>query len=515
MLTALSIFSLAQLTAPVLPSPPPAIGREIIQSQEVRSLPGQLDEIPVFNSNSPELIQTEGILLSTFPPDGMAIPSAHINFPFTGRFDLFAHHIARGFTPDDTRTLYLGVIIHNPGPRTATVDILQAVSYLGQDAPFKDLPATVANPLGTVFSGPGSRTMNDVLRAQRQVDWPPLLVLAPGDSKMLVNVPIPLRRLAVPTNGTLLPGQIILPPRQLPPAVSINGGANGASSAGVGSAPAGSNSAAPVIDRRPLPTNGRSLLMRLWSSDPVYVASLAMFAPTTVDGNERVPTLAEWNGLLADGGLSGPRDFRPTPLDRQDVERFFYGRVAGVSQGTQWLAQLTDADNQTALTIPQAGQQFSYVISTVNRNTFGTGQVQSALMLARYGDTAYRAHGNYGIKYSLTLPLYNSSDQMQTVTLALQTPLQDETLREGLRFLESPEGQIFFRGTVRIRFTDDFGVPQTRYLHLVQRRGQQGQPLVQLRMPPGDRRLTQVEFLYPPDATPPQVLTVRTLENDR
>jgi hypothetical protein len=31
-------------------------------------------------------------------------------------------------------------------------------------------------------------------------------------------------------------------------------------------------------------------------------------------------------------------------------------------------------------------------------------------------------------------------------------------------------------------------------------------------MPPSDQRLVQVDFLYPPDATPPQVLTVKTLE---
>jgi hypothetical protein len=30
----------------------------------------ELDSIRVFNSNSPEVVQTEGILLSTFPPEG-------------------------------------------------------------------------------------------------------------------------------------------------------------------------------------------------------------------------------------------------------------------------------------------------------------------------------------------------------------------------------------------------------------------------------------------------------------
>lgn len=53
-----SLTLLAQATPPV---------NEIVQPQQVRPLPGQLDKIPVFNSNSPELILNEGILLSTFP----------------------------------------------------------------------------------------------------------------------------------------------------------------------------------------------------------------------------------------------------------------------------------------------------------------------------------------------------------------------------------------------------------------------------------------------------------------
>jgi hypothetical protein len=53
-------------------------------------------------------------------------------------------------------------------------------------------------------------------------------------------------------------------------------------------------------------------------------------------------------------------------------------------------------------------------------------------------------------------------------------------------------------------------VPQTRYVHLVQRRGQQGEPLVKLEMKSGEKRLVEVDFIYPPDASPPQVLTVKT-----
>jgi hypothetical protein len=47
------------------PKPEPQI---IVQPGEIRPLPGKLDNIPVFNSNSPEWIKNEGILLSTSPP---------------------------------------------------------------------------------------------------------------------------------------------------------------------------------------------------------------------------------------------------------------------------------------------------------------------------------------------------------------------------------------------------------------------------------------------------------------
>jgi hypothetical protein len=45
---------------------------------------------------------------------------------------------------------------------------------------------------------------------------------------------------------------------------------------------------------------------------------------------------------------------------------------------------------------------------------------------------------------------------------------------------------------------------------LMMRRGERGKSLVTLTMPPSDRRVVQFDFLYPADATPPQVLTVTT-----
>jgi hypothetical protein len=399
------------------------------------------------------LVLNQGILLSTFPAEGKRVPQAHLNREFSGRFDVFAHHIARG-SDDDLRTLYLGVVVHNPGAEPVSVDILQAASYLSQpDAPFIELPPVVNNDRGNVYSGPGDRAASDLLRGQRQADFPAVLVVPAGESRMLLNAPIPVK--------TLTP-----------------------------------------------PLNGRSTMMRLRSTGPVYLASLAQFAKTDAAGAERAPTLEEWQTLLQTGDLVTPRDKTPTPLD-QASGGVIYGRVSGVSQGGEWQGTLTDP-GQPTLSIPASGQTYSYGLATLHRGTLGTAQVQTAEMVARYSDTAYAAHGNYAVQYSLRLPLINPSNSPQTVVLTMETPLKQDDTTGSLRFFQSLPQQIFFRGTVRFRYTDDRGLPRNHYFHLVQRRGQAGETLVTLTMPPGDRRLVLFDLIYPPDATPPQVLTIQT-----
>ena len=495
---------------------------DVTRPQLVQALPGHLDDVPVFNSNSPELIQKSGILLSTFPPDGMQVREAHLNYALKGRFDIFAHHVAKGLTADDVRTLYLGILMYNPAEQPIKIDLLQGVTYLSQDAPFNNLPDYVANPMGQVFAGPGSRVTNDVLRGERQPQWPNQITIPAKSAQMLTNLPIPLRRLTVATDGTLPPGSIIpgLPATALTPQLQNTGSllapaiamASTRNATLAISPPPRSfaTSSSASDDGRPLPINGRSVLMRLSSNGPVYLASMAMYAPQTMSGEERVPSLAEWITLLRSSSVAGPRDRQPTPPDSRFVPRFLYGRVAGVAKGSQWSGKATDK-NSNSLSIPNPGDAISYVISSVDRNTFGTGQIQSAPMLVRYPDTAYRAHGNYGVLYSITLPLKNNTDSTQRVGIMLQTPLQDERLQgEALLFRNPPYDQIFFRGTVRLRYVDDLGIRQTRYMHLVQRRGQQGEPLIRLTLPKGTERQVEVQLIYPPDATPPQVLTVKT-----
>ncbi|MBD2160122.1 DUF3370 domain-containing protein [Limnothrix sp. FACHB-1083] len=450
----------AQGLPPGTPAPSPSPN---LRPQEVRSLPGHLDAVPVLNSNSPEIVQQAGILLSTFPPAGMRSPEAHLNQVFQGRFDIFAHHIAKAAAtgPDgaiDLRSLYVGIVLGNADPnRSATVRVLQGASYLSQpDAPFIALPPMVDNPIGQVYSGPGSRAVDWVLRGRRQADLPDRVTIPPGETVVLTSLPIPVRSLNPPLNG-------------------------------------------------------RSTLLRLDSDRPVYAATLARFAQATSDGGEQPPTEADWRSTLTTGTLSGPREPVPTAPGAPGPLR--YGRVAGVAIGSRWRAIVTDGPNNPRLSIPAPGAAFSYGVSTLVAGRLGTEQVQTAPIVARYPDTAWAAHGNYGIEYDLTLPLHNPTAQPQTVAIALETPVKFDAPAPGLQFFDPLPNSVFFRGTVRIRYPDDRGLPQTRYVHLVQRRGEPGQPLATVQLPPQGDRLVQVSLIYPPDATPPQVLTLQTLTN--
>lgn len=424
-------------------SPPP----EIIQPTEVRPLPESLDNVPVFNSNSPELVLNEGILLSTFSPINKAYPNAHLNYAFLGRFDIFAHHVAKGVIPDDLQTLYLGILVHNLEDYPVTVQILQGSTYLSQpDAPFIELPSQVEVSDQEVFAGPGSRVMGDILRDRRLSVFPDKIMIPPNQSRLLLNAGIPVKNLDPPLNG-------------------------------------------------------RSTYLRLRSDGRVAIASLAQKADTP-------PTLTQWERLLQTGDLVTPRDRPPTPLETSG--NLIYGRVAGVSLGSQWNTRLRDIGTLD-LTVPPVGQAIAYGLSTLIGGRLGTQQVQSARMLVRYPDTAYQAHGNYGVHYRLILPLYNPTANRQQIAIALQTPLKQDHVDEGLRFLNPPNKAVFFRGMVSIHAPDNQENYQTRYFHLVQRQGEQSEPLMTLTLAPQERKLVRVELIYPPDATPPQVLTLKQL----
>lgn len=410
----------------------------------VRDLPGRLDSTLVLQSNSPELIKTPGILVSTFPGAGKRVPKAHLNYAINGRFDVFAHHVAQ--KDPAGRTLFIALLLKNAGQKQTTVRISQAASFLtSPDAPFYELPACADNSTGQVFAGPGDRMTNLILRGLTQQGWNTVITIPPGQSRLLYNLPVP------------------------------------------------------VVGARS--RNTRSTLVRATTTGPLYAASLCTYT------NGTVPNMDTWQTVLATSGLAGPRDKVPTKPSSSSKP--IYGRVAGVSRGSRWAAYFTDDPHGALrLTAPDPGQSVSYVVATLEQGAFGTKQLQSAPLVVRYGDTSYKAHGNYAVEYNLYIPLHNSSSQAQPVTISLQTPFKSNTSKSGLVFTSQQQRAIWFRGTLRLRYRDDNGQNCGRYVHLVERRGDPGSPILSLNLKPSETRMVAVDFLYPPDCTPPQILTV-------
>lgn len=435
--------------------------KEFVEQQPVLPLPGQLSDVPLFNSNNPEVVQSEGILLSTLSPQGKATPNAHLDYLFQGDFGIFSHHIARPFDDKDKRTLYQGLILFNPGDVDAKVEVRSGASYLSQpDSPFIDLPAQLPNPHGKIHAGPGGRVSDDVLRGRR-----PKSRLIKHEVTVSPKVAVVIARLPIPV-GKWNP-----------------------------------------------PLNGRSTLLHLSvKAGAVQAADVAVYGRFDSKGKEIKPENQEFIDVLNKGDLAGPREKPATAPGASGP--FAYGRVAGVSQGTIWNSVATEASGvpeQKSFPIALPGEQFSFVVSALQHGSFGSGQDQAAPLVVRYPETAYRAHGNYGVFYDLALTLENNQEEAHDVDIIFQTPLKDDKKSAGLQFASPPYKPVFFRGTVRVSYPDARGKLRTRHFHLVQHRGEQGQPLATVHILPGQSRNVVLQFVYPPDATPPHVLTFRTL----
>lgn len=431
--------------------------------REIRPLPGMLDNVPVFNSNNPEIVRNDGILLSTFPaPWG----KAHLDYQFNDRFDVFAHHITDSTASKKRKgNLYLGLLVGNTGKTPVEVEVLAAASHLSRpDAPFIKLPALMPDDDGKIYAGPGDRVTGDLLRGRLGKQWKKTVQLRP-DGQVL------LERLAIPVSGKT---------SQL---------------------------------------NGRTYMARLRSSGPVRLALVSCFArpkkrmvlafffmPLVIPIRRyKAPGKDQFLEILSMGQLVTPRESPPSLPGSSAKVR--YGRVSGVSIGASWQARLTD-EGLSYLSIPTAEKPVSYVLSSLRGATFGTGQHQSAPLAVRYPDTAYEAHGNYGVKYDLLFPLKNCSHRTLNVALSMETPIISDTQNETVRFADPPFPQIFFRGTIKVSQESYDGQTAVGYFHVVQRRGERGKPLLVLPVPPGETRNIRVEFYYPPDCTPPQLLTI-------
>jgi len=440
---------IAGLTAGAAPS---AIADVIQRPQSVRSLPGQLDAVLMVNDNNPELIKEDGILLSTFPDGG----DASISVDLSGRFDLFSHHVYAGTDETLDSTLWLALLMAPIGDEDVTLTLIEGSTSLSQAtqpgqtaAPFLPLPPLMRETNDVIAAGPGSRVAGDLLKGRDAPELSPRRwTLKPGSPTVVLQLPIPVQGLD------------------------------------------------PLL-------NGRNLQLRLHSSAPVALATLAAHG----DG-QQAPNEQDWIDLLSSGKLSG-KEHNPTP--RGSKGKIIYSRVSGVQIGSRWQTRITDPGSAT---LSIQNEPVSWPISSLERGSLGTGQVQTAELQALYPGTAWAAHGNYGVEYDLTLPLKNSGAAAQTLSLALESPLKTDQASDALRFRSNLSGPVMFRGPVEVVGLDDAdGSPYGRQtVHLVLRQGQEGPSLGQVTLKPGEARDVRIRLIYPADATPPQVLTVRPVK---
>jgi hypothetical protein len=431
------------------PAAAPAPTTEL-RPQTVAPLPGGLDGVLLVNDNNPELITAAGILLSTFPGTGLGVPSAHLDVPLTGRFDLFSHHVYAGRPESLDSTLWLAVVARPRGDTPVNLRLLAGSTSLSQSldpamagAPFLPLPPLLAQAATPVYAGPGSRVATELLARLRSPEIPASWTLPADRLTTLLVLPLPVRGLD------------------------------------------------PLL-------NGRNLQLRLESSGPISLATLAAF------GLGDAPPPAETWARLLEGGLS-PREHEPTP--RGAPGKLIYSRVSGVQVGRLWRGTITDPGSRW---LSASAAPISWPIASLERGTLGTGQVQTAELKAFYPGTAWAAHGNYGVEYDLTLPLRNSSTQPVRLQLALDSPLKHDQPLGGLRFNSQPSRAVMFRGTVEVSGLDTpDGRPSPRQsFHLVQRAGERGPALGTVSLAPGGQRSLRVRLIYPADATPPQALSL-------
>ena len=444
-----SLLALAAFCLITIPGVPSGADTQeegpFLREQQLRPLPGQLDGVLLLNDNNPELITGEGVLLSTFPAN------QGLNVALDGRFDLFSHHVYAGKPEELASTLWLAVLAQPLGTEPVTLDVISGSTSLSQGtkpgqtaAPFLPLPTLMAETTTPIASGPGDRVAGDLLRGEQAPELPKQIKIDPGYASALLVLPIPVAGLD------------------------------------------------PLL-------NGRNLQLRLKSSSPVYLATLAAYG-----NNDSPPSDHRWRALLSSGTRS-PKEHQPTP--RGSKGRMIYSRVSGVQIGSTWTGSLSDPGSNT-LNINAA--PISWPISSLERGDLGTAQVQTAELQRFDKGTAWAAHGNYGVEYDLSLPLHNPEHSQRTVAIALESPDKRGSSNGKLQFQPGNSGPVMFRGPIEVTGLDGAngrGMGRRRF-HLVLRRGQEGPKLGTVSLAPGESRRVRVRLVYPADATPPQVLSV-------
>lgn len=412
-------------------------------------LPGQLNTVPMVNSNSPEIVTSEGILVSTLPPSEPGDEDIYLNHALAGRFQIFAHHGVE--PPNASGQMHMGLLLSNPQDIPVQVRLLRGHSFLMQpDAPYRSLPSLISGLESMVFSGPGDRLVAHVL----------------NQSENPLNQPISI------------PGQVTKLVQQWP---------------------------IPVDWRWMRPRrNVRSTLLELESTDRVYASLVAAWVP-----NRQTPAAETFARLLIQRQLAGTREPQPTPVEFHTPivsENFRYGRVAGVSEGTEWQSSILGS--QAPLGYLKPKETVGFPIAAVHLKRLGTLQNQSGRLLKRYADTAYQAHGNYGVRYTLHADFRNEEKATQIYHWRLSHPLRvmpkpaTPSLNQ-VFYARQHHHRVVFRGSIRVDWNN-----QHHWHHVVLKEGQKGPLFFTLEVPPQEHHQVSLEFIYPPDCIPPQLLSI-------
>lgn len=462
-LLAASLFLLvAEPLMPVQAQTTPPI--QSLRPTKIYPLPGSLDEMPMLNSNSPEKVEGEGILISTLPGQ-IGDASPFLDYAFKGDFGVFSHHIFQDNVPGQ-RLLYLGLLASNFSAEPVKVTIRQGASYLSQpEALFRPLPEFERNPAAAIYAGPGDRVATELIAGKSQLQ--DLVVdIPPYSTRVLASEPIN-------TDVAIL---------------------------------------TPLKDGTQVGINGRSTLMHLHSDGPVYLSQVAYIAQRQTAGFTP-PKLEDYQALLNARKFAGAHE----PASQYDPKvpaagsNFKYGRVVGVSQGLTWKAELWQGTR--ILERPAPGETVGYPIASTYIKRYATGQNQSAPMLRRYADSAQEAHGNYGLTYEIKIPLHNRTGEFQSYSLALSQPTNPNiSSLADMNYTLPPSKVPMFRGSVRLQWTDEYHQQQDQLTHLVLYNGQESAPLEMLTVPPHTNYDLKLSLIYPADATPPQLLTITRVQ---
>lgn len=222
---------------------------------------------------------------------------------------------------------------------------------------------------------------------------------------------------------------------------------------------------------------------------------------------------------------AGPQELPATNYDPKEAPPkgvFRFGRVAGLVQGTQWQGeQILSPEDLERL---RHGTLLAWPVATTYLKSWAK-QNQSAPVIVRQKDSAVESHGNYGIDYQVSYRLKNINTEPLTLqwqwtqpnTVKKTDPKRSSPSPGSLNTLSyTPKAQIVFRGSIQVQDSCKEMAANTDSdiaYHLQTQEGHWHTPFYIQTIPPGADCQIVFRWVYPPDAIPPQLLSVAAVAN--